>query len=90
MNFFVELPEVASINDFIVTPVAGASIGEAMYEFGRYFRCSENKDSFIYKIMAAIMDPIALLNSFIWDDVHYKYSDNEICHYLLWNECRLS
>jgi hypothetical protein len=81
MNFFVELPEVASINDFIVTPVAGASIGEAMYEFGRYFRCSENKDSFIYKIMAAIMDPIALLNSFIWDDVHYKYSDNEICHY---------
>jgi hypothetical protein len=35
----------------------------------------------MYKIMAAIMDPIALLNSFIWYDVHYKYSDSEICHY---------
>src|SRR5262245_6983118 len=80
-EFFIKLPEVASINDFVVTPVAGAAIGEAMYEFGRYFRCSENKDDLIYKIMAAIVDPIALVNSFIWDDVHYKYSDSEICHY---------
>ena len=52
-----------------------------MYEFGRYFRCSENKDDLMYKIMATVMDPIALFNSFIWDDVHYKYSDSEICHY---------
>jgi len=80
-EFFIEFPEVASINDFIVTPVAGATIGESMYEFGRYFRCSENKDDLMYKIMAAVMDPIALVNSFIWNDVHYKYSDNEICHY---------
>jgi hypothetical protein len=80
-EFFIEFTEVASISDFVVTPVAGATIGEAMYEFGRYFRCSENKDNLMYKMMAAIMDPIALLNSFIWDDVHYKYSDSEICHY---------
>jgi hypothetical protein len=80
-EFFVELPEVASINDFVATSVAGATIGEPMYEFGRYFRCSEHKDDLMYKIMAAIMDPIALVNSFIWNDVHYKYSDSEICHY---------
>jgi hypothetical protein len=80
-EFFIELPEVASINDFVVTPVAGSTIGEAMYEFGRYFRCSENKDNLMYKIMAAVIDPIALVNSFIWNDTHYKYSDSEICHY---------
>src|SRR5262245_43170014 len=80
-EFFIELPEVASINDFVVTPVAGATIGEAMYQFGRYFRCSKNKDDLMYKIMAAVIDPIALVNSFIWNDTNYKYSDSEICHY---------
>jgi len=81
-EFFIELPEVASINDFVVTPIAGATIGEAMYEFGRYFRCSENKDDLMYKIMAVVADPVSFVNSFIWNDVHYKYSDSEICHYI--------
>ena len=80
-EFFVEFPEVASINDFVVTPVAGATIGESMYKFGRYFRCSEHKDALMYKIMAAVIDPIALVNSFFWNDAHYRYSDSEICHY---------
>jgi Domain of unknown function (DUF3943) len=80
-EFFIELPEVASINDFVATPVAGFTIGESMYQFGRYFRCSENKDDLLYKAMAAIIDPIALINSFFWNDTHYTYSDSEICHY---------
>src|SRR5262245_50233571 len=80
-EFFIEFQEVASINDLVTTPVAGSAIGEVMYQFGRYFRCSENKNTLNYTIMAAIMDPIALVNSWIWDDVHYSFTDAEICHY---------
>jgi hypothetical protein len=79
-EFFVELPEVASINDIVTTPLAGATIGEASYEFGRYFRCSKNKNTLPNKILAAIMDPIALVNSLVWRDVPYNLSDAE-CHY---------
>ena len=73
-ELFIEFPEVASLNDFVVTPVAGATIGEAMYEFGKYFRCAKNRDDLIYKILAAFIDPMALGHSFIWRDVPYKYS----------------
>ena len=79
-EFFVELPEVASINDLVTTPLAGATIGEASYEFGRYFRCSKNKNTLPNKVLAAIIDPIALVNSLVWHDVPYNLSDAE-CHY---------
>jgi len=80
-EFLIEFREVASISDFLVTPVAGAIIGEAMYEFGIYFRCTENKDDLLYRMLAAIIDPVALGHSFIWRDVPYKYSQSNICHY---------
>src|SRR5215467_14310103 len=80
-EFLIEFREVASISDFLVTPVAGAIIGEAMYEFGIYFRCTENKDDLLYRMLAAIIDPVALGHSFIWRDVPYKYSQKDICHY---------
>ena len=80
-EFFIELPEVASLNDFITTPVAGATIGESMYAFGRYFRCADHTDTFMYKLMAAIVDPIALVHSFIWNDVRSTYADSERCQY---------
>ena len=78
-EFFIELPEVVSINDMVVTPVAGAAIGESMYEFGRYFRCSKN--TLAYKVIAAIIDPIALLNSFLFNDIDYKMSKEKSCYY---------
>ena len=73
-ELFIEFTEVASLNDIVVTPVAGATIGEAMYKFGKYFRCAKNRDDVIYKILAAVIDPVALGHSFIWSDVPYKYS----------------
>jgi hypothetical protein len=85
-EFFVELPEVASINDIVTTPVAGAAIGEAMYEFGRYFRCSKNKNTLLNKIMAGIVDPIALINSWVWHDVPYNLSDAECPYNTIQNE----
>jgi len=78
---FIEFPEVLSINDVIVTPMAGATIGEFMYQFGRYLRCSRNRNTAVNKIMSALIDPIALLNSLLWKDTHYKFSQNEICDY---------
>jgi hypothetical protein len=35
-EFFVEIPENPSLNDLIITPTAGAVIGEATYRLGRY------------------------------------------------------
>jgi hypothetical protein len=78
-EFFIEFTEVASISDLVVTPVAGFTIGEAMYEFGKYFRCAKNKDDLLYKMLAAVMDPIALVNSFIWSDMHGKYFKSDSC-----------
>jgi hypothetical protein len=80
-EFFIEFTEVASISDLVVTPVAGFTIGEAMYEFGKYFRCSKDKDDLLYKMLAAVMDPIALVNSFIWSDVHDKYTKSDHCSF---------
>jgi hypothetical protein len=78
-EFFIELPEVVSINDMVVTPVAGAAIGESMYEFGRYFRCSKN--NLAYQIISAIIDPIALLNGFLFNDLYYEISKEKSCYY---------
>jgi hypothetical protein len=35
-EYFVELPENPSLNDLVITPSAGAVIGEATYRLGRY------------------------------------------------------
>ena len=35
----------------------------------------------LYRILAAVIDPVALGHSFIWSDVPYKYSQGDICHY---------
>ena len=39
-EYFVEIPEHPSLNDMILTPTAGAVIGEATYRLGRYFATS--------------------------------------------------
>jgi hypothetical protein len=78
---FIEFTEVLSINDMITTPIGGAIIGESLYQFGRYFRCSPNRHTVVNKIMSVIIDPIAFLNSLLWKDTHYKFSEDEICDY---------
>ena len=80
-EFLIEFREVASLSDFVVTPVAGATVGEAMYQFGKYFRCAQDRDDVLYKILAIVLDPVALGHSFLWSDVSYKYSPGDVCHY---------
>jgi hypothetical protein len=80
-EFLIEWREVASISDLVVTPVAGATVGEAMYTFGHYFRCAANKDSLLYKILAVVMDPVAVAHRFMWSDVPSIDAQGNSCHY---------
>jgi hypothetical protein len=80
-EFLIEFREVASISDLVVTPVAGATIGEAMYALGKYFRCAENKGDWLDKMFAVVLDPIAAAHNFVWSDVPSKYSQGDMCHY---------
>jgi hypothetical protein len=80
-ELFIEYAELFSINDTITTTVAGSSIGEAAYHISRYLRCSQNRHRFINKIMGALTDPIALINSIVWDDVHFIASEADACNY---------
>lgn len=80
-QFFIEFREVTALNDLVTSPVAGAPIGEAMYTLSRYLRCSPNKDTLISHMMAAILDPIAFVNSLMWHDTDYRFPEAETCHY---------
>src|SRR5678809_998840 len=60
-EYFVEIPEHPSLNDLILTPTAGAVIGEATYRLGRYFAASGSDaahcaGSFLFAPIAAIND----------------------------------
>ena len=78
-EFFIELPEVASISDLITTPIAGAAIGEAMSAFGRYFRCGPRQQMLLYKMMAFMMDPVYVANRWIWHDGQPQVSREAMC-----------
>jgi Domain of unknown function (DUF3943) len=78
-EFFIELPEPASISDLVTTPIAGSTIGEAMYAFGRYFRCARQRQSLLYAIMAFVMDPIYVANGWIWPDGQAQGAQDATC-----------
>lgn len=84
-EFIVEFKEVISINDMIATPIGGASIGESMFQLGRFFR--SRRGTFLNKIGRFLSNPI--LSLYDWLDKsrprnRYAY-DEEI-----WNDCRIS
>jgi hypothetical protein len=78
-EFFIELPEVASIVDLVTTPVAGAAIGEAMHAFGRYFRCAQRQQTLLYKIMAFMMDPVYVVDRWIWREKQHQATRDVMC-----------
>lgn len=78
-EFVIELPEVASITDLVITPVAGAAIGEAMYAFGRYFRCAPRQQTLLYKVMAFMMDPVYVVDRWIWREGQNQVAKAAMC-----------
>jgi hypothetical protein len=59
-EYFVEIPENPSLNDMILTPTAGAVIGEATYRLGRYLAQSGTGPSRCAG--ALLFAPVATLN----------------------------
>ncbi len=54
-----EYREVISINDEIITPVAGMVIGESLHQFGRYFY---SKGTLPGKVLSTVFDSPAAIN----------------------------
>lgn len=63
-EFIVEFKEMISINDQIATPIGGISIGESMFQLGRFFR--SRRGTFFNKIARFLSNPI--LSLYDWLD----------------------
>jgi hypothetical protein len=59
-EYFIEIPENPSLNDLIITPAAGAVIGEATYRLGRYL--SQSGPGVARCGGALLFAPVATLN----------------------------
>ncbi len=62
-EFVIEFREVVSINDMISTTVGGISIGESMFQLGRFFR--SRKPTFLNKILRFLSNPVLSLNDWL-------------------------
>jgi hypothetical protein len=67
-EFVAEYREVASINDLIVTPMAGATFGEPLIRTSALLRAGGTAAGPVNSTVAAILDPIGALNDFIWTE----------------------
>src|SRR5262249_49707372 len=54
--------EVASINDLIITPMAGVSIGEPLIRTAALLRAPGENAGMVNRVVAAIFDPIGAFN----------------------------
>jgi hypothetical protein len=62
-EFVIEFREVVSINDIISTPMGGISIGESMFQLGRFFR--SRRPTFLNKILRFLSNPVLALNDWL-------------------------
>ena len=84
-EFFVEFKEVVSINDSISTPMGGLSIGESLYQLGRYFR--SQRPTLLNKIARIFSNPILSLNELLYKKKNtYDYTFEGIDY---WNDFRM-
>lgn len=62
-EYGVEFREIPSLNDLIVTPLCGMSIGEPLYQFSRFF--ARSADGLIVDSLAGLLSPINAVNDLI-------------------------
>jgi hypothetical protein len=65
-EYGVEYREVPSVNDLIITPLCGMSIGEPLYQFSRFF--ARSADGLVVDSLAGLLSPINALNDLIDGD----------------------
>lgn len=66
-EYFGEVREVISLNDTVITPLAGIAIGESMFQLGSFFDRSGPETS--NKVLGAVFGPLKTLNDW-FDDLH--------------------
>ena len=84
-EFVVEFREVVSVNDMIATPVGGFSIGESMFQLGRFFR--SQRPTFFNKIARFLSNPILSLHD--WMD-RKKVKNQFAFEEDFWNDVKFS
>lgn len=62
-EFIVEFREVVSINDSIATPIGGVSIGESVFQLGRFFRSQQ--PTALNRLARFLSNPVMALNDWI-------------------------
>jgi len=62
-EYLVEYNEKPSLNDLVITPVAGAVIGEATYQIGRYFAAGPPTP--VNELGALVFSPVATVNEWL-------------------------
>jgi Domain of unknown function (DUF3943) len=65
-EYGVEYREVPSVNDMVITPLCGMSIGEPIYQFSRFF--ARSSDGLVTDTLAGILSPINAFNDLIDDN----------------------
>jgi hypothetical protein len=82
-EFVIEFKEVVSINDMIATPIGGVSIGEALFQLGRYVR--SKRPTIINRLGRFLSNPVLSIYDF-WDRKRVKnqFAFKED----VWSDCR--
>jgi len=84
-EFVVEFKEKVSINDSIGTPMGGITIGESMFQLGRFFR--SQKPTLLNRLARIVSNPVLSLNELLYKKKNrYQYSFEGIDY---WNDFRL-
>jgi hypothetical protein len=65
-EYVVEFRERPSINDMILTPLAGMSLGEPLFRFGEFF--SRGASTVINHTLGTTLSPISALNDYLGDE----------------------
>jgi|GEM_PF-276570 len=84
-EFLVEFREVISINDMIGTSFGGLSIGESLYQLGRFFR--SKRPTILNRAMRVLSNPVLSINELLDGKKgrnQYIFTDS------YWNECYFS
>jgi hypothetical protein len=69
-EYLIEYREYVSLNDMILTPIAGAAIGESLFQLGAFF--GRSGDITAYRVLSILFSPLQAFHDWI-DDRSARY-----------------